>query len=602
MLGRTDSRRRLLFLLVVFVVGLVALVARTAYWQVLRGDELTASAVAQTTVPIEIARSPRRHLRPDRHRPPGHDRRPRPARRGGRPARRRPAGARPADDPGPPARPRRGRARRPCARGSRAASRTSSSPAASTPRWPSGSGRPARDEQVVGISLEPEPERVYPQAGGGPDSTLAAHLLGFVNRENVGPVRRRAVLPGGPGRRAARRSSPSATRAAGPCRRPRSSRPGVAGEDLRLTIDAGLQLAARAGAPGGVDRRRGQERLGRGHGPVHRRDLRRGDLPVVRRQRLSRRSRPPTRPLHRPGRVARLRAGLGVQDDDRDRGPGGGHGHAARRKIKDIGTLKLDGGKTQDRQRRPQGHGLDHVRGRHRLLPQRRRGQGRPRPRRLDRRRRRRCSTTSGAGSASARRPASTSPARSPASCATRPITPWREIDLANGSFGQGVAVTPIQLATAFAAMRQRRHARSSRTSSRAIGAHDVAADAGRPGRRGRPSAKNVRRLMDHVIDEVPFYRDRTLVPGYHVGGKTGTAQIWDADANRAAGLEAQPLQLLVRRIHRPRERPSRTSSSPSASRRARRPSPASASWRCRSCRSSCSGASPPTPSRRPTC
>ena len=32
-------------------------------------------------------------------------------------------------------------------------------------------------------------------------------------------------------------------------------------------------------------------------------------------------------------------------------------------------------------------------------------------------------------------------------------ITPWREIDLANGAFGQGVAVTPIQLATAYAAL-----------------------------------------------------------------------------------------------------------------------------------------------------
>ena len=31
-------------------------------------------------------------------------------------------------------------------------------------------------------------------------------------------------------------------------------------------------------------------------------------------------------------------------------------------------------------------------------------------------------------------------------------ITPWRELDLANGSFGQGVAVTPIQLVTAYAA------------------------------------------------------------------------------------------------------------------------------------------------------
>ena len=32
-------------------------------------------------------------------------------------------------------------------------------------------------------------------------------------------------------------------------------------------------------------------------------------------------------------------------------------------------------------------------------------------------------------------------------------ITAWQQIDLANGSFGQGVAVTPIQLATAFSAM-----------------------------------------------------------------------------------------------------------------------------------------------------
>ncbi len=32
-------------------------------------------------------------------------------------------------------------------------------------------------------------------------------------------------------------------------------------------------------------------------------------------------------------------------------------------------------------------------------------------------------------------------------------LTPWRQIDLANGAFGQGVAVTPIQLATAYAAL-----------------------------------------------------------------------------------------------------------------------------------------------------
>ena len=38
---------------------------------------------------------------------------------------------------------------------------------------------------------------------------------------------------------------------------------------------------------------------------------------------------------------------------------------------------------------------------------------------------------------------------------------------------------------------------------------------------------------MAHVIDTVPFYHDRTIVPGYFVGGKTGTAQIWDAKRKR---------------------------------------------------------------------
>ena len=55
MLGRTDSRRRLLVLLTIFVIGSLALIARTAYWQVLNGDFLLARAAAQTTVRIEVA-------------------------------------------------------------------------------------------------------------------------------------------------------------------------------------------------------------------------------------------------------------------------------------------------------------------------------------------------------------------------------------------------------------------------------------------------------------------------------------------------------------------------------------------------------------------
>jgi cell division protein FtsI/penicillin-binding protein 2 len=105
-------------------------------------------------------------------------------------------------------------------------------------------------------------------------------------------------------------------------------------------------------------------------------------------------------------------------------------------------------------------------------------------------------------------------------------ISAWQQIDLANGSFGQGVAVTPLQLATAFSAMVNggilvQPHVVAS------IGDRDT--DAMARGRVIEPGvADQLTGLMRHVLTEVPFYGDRTLVSGYVVGGKTGTAQIWD--------------------------------------------------------------------------
>ena len=97
------------------------------------------------------------------------------------------------------------------------------------------------------------------------------------------------------------------------------------------------------------------------------------------------------------------------------------------------------------------------------------------------------------------------------------------------------MAVTPIQLATAYAALmnggivvqpacRARRSA-SGRSST-------------------SPKAKVIDQhlstqligLMNHVVTTVPFYKNRTLVQGYDVGGKTGTAQIWDPKANHGHG------------------------------------------------------------------
>jgi cell division protein FtsI (penicillin-binding protein 3) len=104
----------------------------------------------------------------------------------------------------------------------------------------------------------------------------------------------------------------------------------------------------------------------------------------------------------------------------------------------------------------------------------------------------------------------------------------WREIDLANGSFGQGVAVTTLQLATAFSAM----------VNGGILPTPHVVEAVGIEPRlvpeRGhvlpRELAADLVRILRHVPEAVPFYRDRTLIPGYIVGGKTGTAQIWDSE------------------------------------------------------------------------
>jgi cell division protein FtsI (penicillin-binding protein 3) len=93
------------------------------------------------------------------------------------------------------------------------------------------------------------------------------------------------------------------------------------------------------------------------------------------------------------------------------------------------------------------------------------------------------------------------------------------------------VAVTILQLATAFSAMVNGGILPTPHVVQR------VGAEAVVTGDRGRVlttalSAELVK-VMRRVPLAVPFYRDRTLIPGYVVGGKTGTAQIWDGEKKR---------------------------------------------------------------------
>ena len=113
-------------------------------------------------------------------------------------------------------------------------------------------------------------------------------------------------------------------------------------------------------------------------------------------------------------------------------------------------------------------------------------------------------------------------------------LTPWTQIDLANGSFGQGVAVTPIQLATAYAALMNGGTLIQPHV-VKAIGQQDVQAPPRAQVIDPALSAKMVK-LMNRVVTTVPTYKSRTRVPGYEVGGKTGTAQIWDAKMNGGRG------------------------------------------------------------------
>ena len=238
--GRTDSRIRLLALLCVFLVAALALGARSAYWQVVDHERLVTEAAAQTAVTIEtpsqrgdiydrtgtvvLATTVQRErlvAAPDQLTP----------------DQRRATVAELAQLLGL----------------DEAAATALRDKLASKSRYliiRHGIERELADRirsaidagHVYGLSLEPEPERVYPQPGGGRGTTLAAHLLGFVNRDGVGQYGMeqsyQATLGGSPRVVVAQRDATgrpileSAT----------VSSAGQSGTDLRLTIDAGLQL------------------------------------------------------------------------------------------------------------------------------------------------------------------------------------------------------------------------------------------------------------------------------------------------------------------------------------------------------------------------
>jgi cell division protein FtsI/penicillin-binding protein 2 len=113
-------------------------------------------------------------------------------------------------------------------------------------------------------------------------------------------------------------------------------------------------------------------------------------------------------------------------------------------------------------------------------------------------------------------------------------IQAWHQVDVANGAFGQGIAVTVIQLATAYAAMVNGGTLVTPHVVA-AIGNQPVAPT---PGAQviSPTIAATLTNLMSYVVHTVPWYAAKTLVKGYVIGGKTGTAQIWDPHQNHGHG------------------------------------------------------------------
>ena len=530
MLGRTDSRRRLLVLLIVFVVGSLALTARLAYWQVVDRERLASEAMAQTTVNLETPSKrgdvfdrtgtivlattvPRERLVAD------------------------------------PAQLTPDQRRQTVAELSRILGLDDADSIALRDKLTSDSKylilrygleravadqiRTALvDQHVFGLTLEPEPERVYPQVGGGPGSTLAAHLLGFVNREGTGQYgveqAYQSALAGEPRVLVTQRDAsgqPIIDEAT-------VSQPGVPGQDLRLTIDAGLQLKVEQEllAAWVADRAKRTSAVvmdpytGEIYAMATYPSYDANDYKAIAASDPGRFIDPMVSTVYEPGSVFKMMTAAAALEAGTV---------TPSTRIKDVGTLRLDKGKTKidDADRKGMGwmsfeDGVAYSR--NVVAAKVALGLGK----------------TTRESSAILHdmwlrlgygQPTGIDVAGEVGGLVRDPgVRPWREIDLANGAFGQGVAVTPIQLARAYAALMNGGTMVEPHV-VKSVGDHDVPA---------APTTKvletglsgTLLKMMRHVITEVPFYRDRTLIPGYDVGGKTGTAQIWDPKANNGRG------------------------------------------------------------------
>jgi cell division protein FtsI/penicillin-binding protein 2 len=387
-----------------------------------------------------------------------------------------------------------------------------------------------RNGALLELTLEPTPVRVYPQAGGAPHTSLAAQLLGFVNASGNGQYgleqRYDAVLSGRP---EVIRVDPNKPGPAGET----ILDSGVAGEDIRTTIDAGLQLQveqevfatwladkARAVSAIVMDPKTGAV-LAEATYPSY--DAK--DYAAVATQNPSLFMDPIISEVYEPGSVFKMLTASAALDTKTT---------ALTTKINDTGVLPLSNGQeVADADRKAKGwmtfadivawsRNVGASQAAFRLgkttgsasaaLYQTWQAYGIGQPTGID---------LAGEARGIYRDPAA---------------TPWQQIDLANASFGQGVAVTPIQVMRAYCEMENGGLEVTPHVAFLDSGASTASSTSGAHRVISASLSSSLTGLMQYVVTAVPSYAHATYVPGYYVGGKTGTAQIWDATLNKGKG------------------------------------------------------------------
>jgi stage V sporulation protein D (sporulation-specific penicillin-binding protein) len=526
MLGRTDSRGRALLILVSFVLVAGTLGVRLAYWQVVRRDELAAMAVQQSSMTYEIPA----------HRGSIYDRtgtvvlatsisRDRLAANPKllTPTRRAEVAANLVELLGLTGEAAQNLTNRMTSEKEYTVLARNLEPETSDRIRELSHGDAPK---LSGLLLEPEQVRLYPQSGGGPETSLAAHLLGFVNREGAGQY---GVEQYYQDSLAGMATLVAAQKDASGNAVPDTStqlQAGYPGQDLTLTIDASLQVAVEQELLSAwiADRAKRVSAVvldpysGEVYAYASYPSFDANDFQAIAGESPGRFIDPIVSTVYEPGSVFKMMTVAAAVGDGVV---------TMKTKIKDVGTLMLDNGRARVDNADHKGMGLrtfeDAIAYSRNVVAAKvalKLGKTtQAASTRLYQEWR-----TLGFGSATGIDVANEVPGivNDPA------VRPWRQIDLANGAFGQGVAVTPIQLAQAYAAMVNGGTLVQPRV-VRAVGETETA-----PITRGRVMtpklSDSLQKLMQHVLTEVDFYGKRTLIPGFEVGGKTGTAQIWDAE------------------------------------------------------------------------